>query len=454
MDGLYMTAVQLLTGGGGWPMSVWLTPEKEPFFGGTYFPPRDGERGAARGFLSILLEIADVWARDGERVKAATRSLVDGVRAALAPLGEPAGDTPGPDVVEAAFRGFRAAFDASNGGLRGAPKFPSSLPVRFLLRYHRRARDAGGAPDGDGHAREDGGRRAPRSGRRRIPPLLDRRGLARPALREDAVRQRAPRHRLRRGVAGHRAARPRARRAPDARLPRPRDDLARGGALLGDRRRLGGRGGALLRLERGGAPRAPRRGCRALHALPRGERRGELRGQERAARSAAGRGRVGGARAAARAPVRRAREAPASAPRREDPRRLERPRDLRPRARGARPRGRPSRPGGRSRRGVPARAHGRGRPAAPRVPRRRRERARVPRRPRVRRAGPARPVRGDVRRALARGGGRAVRAARGALRRPAGRGLVRGRRRPRAAPRARASPRTTAPSRPARRSRS
>ena len=141
VDGLYMTAVQLLTGGGGWPMSVWLTPEKEPFFGGTYFPPRDGERGAARGFLSILLEIADVWARDGERVKAATRSLVDGVRAALAPLGEPAGDTPGPDVVEAAFRGFRAAFDASNGGLRGAPKFPSSLPVRFLLRYHRRARE-------------------------------------------------------------------------------------------------------------------------------------------------------------------------------------------------------------------------------------------------------------------------------------------------------------------------
>src|SRR5512147_3034028 len=53
VDAIYMTAVQLLTGGGGWPMSVWLTPDREPFYGGTYFPPRDGARGM-RGFLSIL----------------------------------------------------------------------------------------------------------------------------------------------------------------------------------------------------------------------------------------------------------------------------------------------------------------------------------------------------------------------------------------------------------------
>ena len=142
VDGLYMTAVQILTGSGGWPMSVWLTPEREPFFGGTYFPPHDGARGAARGFLSILVEIADVWAKDAQRVKAATTSLVDAVRAALAPHGAPAAGMPGPEVLEAAFHGFRAAFDDANGGLRGAPKFPSSLPVRFLLRYHRRARDA------------------------------------------------------------------------------------------------------------------------------------------------------------------------------------------------------------------------------------------------------------------------------------------------------------------------
>ncbi len=91
VDALYMTAVQLLTGGGGWPMSVWLTPEREPFFAGTYFPARDGDRGPSRGLASILPEIADLWERDRPRISAATGSLVQAVRAALAPRGEPAG---------------------------------------------------------------------------------------------------------------------------------------------------------------------------------------------------------------------------------------------------------------------------------------------------------------------------------------------------------------------------
>src|SRR5512138_155700 len=64
VDAIYMTAVQLLTGGGGWPMSVWLTPEREPFFGGTYFPPRDGARGMTRGFLGLLEELAQVYAHE------------------------------------------------------------------------------------------------------------------------------------------------------------------------------------------------------------------------------------------------------------------------------------------------------------------------------------------------------------------------------------------------------
>ena len=58
VDAIYMTAVQALTGSGGWPMSVWLTPDREPFFGGTYFPPRDGARGARHGFLTVLRERA------------------------------------------------------------------------------------------------------------------------------------------------------------------------------------------------------------------------------------------------------------------------------------------------------------------------------------------------------------------------------------------------------------
>jgi hypothetical protein len=85
VDGVFMTAVQLLTGGGGWPMSVWLTPEKEPFFGGTYFPPRDGTRSGMRGFLGVLEEIAGLWGQDADRVRRATGSLVEAVRTALAP---------------------------------------------------------------------------------------------------------------------------------------------------------------------------------------------------------------------------------------------------------------------------------------------------------------------------------------------------------------------------------
>src|SRR5512133_3024750 len=95
VDAVYMPAVQLLTGGGGWPMSVWLTPDREPFFGGTYFAPRDGARGQMRGFLSILREIADLYAREPDRVRAATGSLVQAVRTALAAPGAPASDLPG-----------------------------------------------------------------------------------------------------------------------------------------------------------------------------------------------------------------------------------------------------------------------------------------------------------------------------------------------------------------------
>src|SRR5512138_1205694 len=140
VDTIYMTAVQLLTGGGGWPMSVWLTPEKEPFFAGTYFPPRDGARGALRGFLGILEEIAQLYAGDRDRVRGATGSLVSAVRAALASHAAPAEALPGATAVQGAVTTVRRSFDERNGGLARAPKFPSNVPVRVLLRAHRRTR--------------------------------------------------------------------------------------------------------------------------------------------------------------------------------------------------------------------------------------------------------------------------------------------------------------------------
>jgi uncharacterized protein YyaL (SSP411 family) len=145
LDAIYMAAVQALTGSGGWPMSVWLTPEREPFFGGTYFPPRDGARGATHGFLSILNELVITYHKDPERVKQAAASLSRAVREQMDAQATPAGGAPGaPSAapIVAAVDHFKKAFDETDGGVRRAPKFPSNIPVRLLLRYHRRSGDA------------------------------------------------------------------------------------------------------------------------------------------------------------------------------------------------------------------------------------------------------------------------------------------------------------------------
>jgi uncharacterized protein YyaL (SSP411 family) len=141
VDAIYMTAVQALTGGGGWPMSAFLDADRRPFFAGTYFPPRDGDRGAAKGFETILREIDAVWRADPLRVAGAASALADAVRVAVSGGGAAAPELPGDAELEAAVRAFEQAFDPRFGGVRRAPKFPSSFPVRLLLRWHRRARE-------------------------------------------------------------------------------------------------------------------------------------------------------------------------------------------------------------------------------------------------------------------------------------------------------------------------
>ena len=146
LDAVYMSAVQQLTGGGGWPMSVWLNAAREPFFGGTYFPPRDGGRGARRGFLSLLGALSDTFQRDPDRVSQASTALVQTIRedmqgaahgGAIDAIGLPTSE-----VIDAAIDHFKHSFDPLHGGLRHAPKFPSHIPVRLLLRYHHRRADA------------------------------------------------------------------------------------------------------------------------------------------------------------------------------------------------------------------------------------------------------------------------------------------------------------------------
>jgi len=141
VDAVYMAAVQALSGGGGWPMSLWLNGDREPFFGGTYFPPRDGDRGAPVGFLSALRQIDALWRTDPLRISKAAGALAGAVRVALSRAGESSAELPGLSAVNAAVRHCVQRYDDQHGGLSGAPKFPSSLPVRLLLRHHLRTGD-------------------------------------------------------------------------------------------------------------------------------------------------------------------------------------------------------------------------------------------------------------------------------------------------------------------------
>jgi uncharacterized protein YyaL (SSP411 family) len=146
VDAVYMAAVQALTQSGGWPMSVWLTPDREPFFGGTYFPPREGARGARHGFLELLGDIHATYLADAARVGRAAEALVRAVRAQMEPAAPDAETgttrTPGPALITQTVAVYKRLFDEEEGGLRRAPKFPSNIPIRLLLREHRRTGDA------------------------------------------------------------------------------------------------------------------------------------------------------------------------------------------------------------------------------------------------------------------------------------------------------------------------
>jgi len=139
VDAIYMQAVQMLTQHGGWPMSVFLTPDGKPFFAGTYFPARDGQRGARVGFGSILQELDRVWREERQRASQSAEQIAQAVQQSLA-ADAPAG-LPGLHVLHGAMSYYAQLFDAREGGVRRAPKFPSSMNVRFLLRYWKRTGD-------------------------------------------------------------------------------------------------------------------------------------------------------------------------------------------------------------------------------------------------------------------------------------------------------------------------
>jgi len=135
VDRIYMTYVQAATGSGGWPMSVWLTPDLKPFFGGTYFPPEN--RFGHPGFASILNQIANAWRNNRDQIIESAADVVEQLQRQSAV--EP-GRTGIVDkgVLDSGFFVFRRSFDSQMGGFGGAPKFPRPSVFHFLLRYHAR----------------------------------------------------------------------------------------------------------------------------------------------------------------------------------------------------------------------------------------------------------------------------------------------------------------------------
>ncbi|HEX3877022.1 MAG TPA: thioredoxin domain-containing protein [Bryobacteraceae bacterium] len=138
VDRIYMTFVQATTGSGGWPMSVFLTPELKPFYGGTYFPPEN--RYGNPGFAAVLTQIASAWESDRAKIDESARDVVEQLKKSAAVEGHAGGGRVDAAILEGGFSVFRRTFDTRLGGFGGAPKFPRPSVHNFLLRYYARTK--------------------------------------------------------------------------------------------------------------------------------------------------------------------------------------------------------------------------------------------------------------------------------------------------------------------------
>src|SRR5437867_8280366 len=134
VDRVYMTFVQATTGGGGWPMSVWLTPDLKPFVGGTYFPPDD--RYGQLGFKKVLERVAAAWKENHDKIVEQGASIVAALRESQASgTAEAKIDTA---ILNAAYKQFDRSYDPKEGGFGNAPKFPRPVTLNFLTRFYAR----------------------------------------------------------------------------------------------------------------------------------------------------------------------------------------------------------------------------------------------------------------------------------------------------------------------------
>ena len=133
LDAIYMQAVQAMTGHGGWPMTMFLTPAGEPFHGGTYYPPDD--RHGMPSFTRVLQSVADAWAGKRDGVTKTAEALRAIYAESAAPLRAGAGDGVTAATLDRAFTAIASGYDVRHGGFGGAPKFPPTMVLDFLLRF-------------------------------------------------------------------------------------------------------------------------------------------------------------------------------------------------------------------------------------------------------------------------------------------------------------------------------
>jgi hypothetical protein len=138
IDQVYMTFVQATTGNGGWPMTVFLTPDLKPFFGGTYFPPEDN--WGQPGLTKVLKEIAEAWKTDREKIVAGSDKIVGQLQSAVDVAGS--AEKVSDSVTGKAYEEFASQFDEKLGGFGGAPKFPRPVTLNFLFDFYGTGRES------------------------------------------------------------------------------------------------------------------------------------------------------------------------------------------------------------------------------------------------------------------------------------------------------------------------
>ena len=133
IDAVYMSATQAMTGQGGWPMTVFMTPDGEPFYCGTYFPRAQ--------FVQLVTSVAEAWRKNKAKIKSESERISAALAenaSAISGLGGAAGELNLEEVTAAAVAGLASGFDKEHGGFGRAPKFPPSMTLEFLLRHHER----------------------------------------------------------------------------------------------------------------------------------------------------------------------------------------------------------------------------------------------------------------------------------------------------------------------------